>query len=675
MARGQELNRQGKSEDARLLFEKALQSDPNQASAHAELATLLSKQGRVLQSLDHWRQAAQSGNPEFLVALARAQLQAYLENPAAAALAIQVKDTARRLSAIPGAQAEYARIEGYLAVMESRNEDAIRHFQSSLAQNAKLEDVRLSLFQQLLANGQEQSALELLAGAAAKEPLVDTYYLHSLAKSGCKAAEAFLASQYDASGGLANTLKQAAHQRRCGGPKAEEAVLEPLRNKPSLNRSEALTIGDYDAEQSNWPQALLMYDKAAALPEAPQAPSGSIEIRRSSALIGVGRYEEAAKILDDFLQRHPNDANAKGQRGLLRLNAQVANANAAAGLQDLREALATPEANTLPALRLQFAMNLVRHGYLAEARRELELLSRTMPGALALALLGAELDLREGRPQTAAKTTREILIQSPKMREARLILALSLSAMGQGKEALAELRKLSADFPSDESISVQLLAALAANSSEDTKNESAFIINRLESQPNLSHQTKFLLAEILFRSGQLDRATPIWESLAAQGGDRRAQFRLTEIALAQGKGSDACPKLDALHTAELSWPQATRAQWWALRAICAEFRKTPEVAIAAHRKSLELSPKDPVFANNLASALADQGKNLDEARLLAESAVAAQSSNLQYLDTLGWVYHRMGDQNRALKIYQQLSAQQPLPPNVAAHAATVLGKR
>jgi len=247
--------------------------------------------------------------------------------------------------------------------------------------------------------------------------------------------------------------------------------------------------------------------------------------------------------------------------------------------------------------------------------------------------------------------------------------------MGQRKEALAELRKLSAEYPSDESIAVQLLAALAANPSEDTKKESGLIISKLESQSNLSPQTKFLLAEILFRSGQPDRATPIWEALAAQGGDRRSQFRLTEIALAQGKASEACPKLEALKAAEPSWPQATRSQWWALCAICAEFRKTPEVAIAAHRKSLELSPKDPVFANNLASALADQGKNLDEARLLAETAVAAQSSNLQYLDTLGWVYHRMGDQNRARKIYQQLSAQQALPPNVAAHAATVLGKR
>jgi tetratricopeptide (TPR) repeat protein len=674
VTQAQELNKQGKSEDAELLFQKALQAEPENATAHGELASLLSKKGRSIQALEHWRRAAQSGSTDYLVALARAQLQAYLENPSAEALLIQVKDSARKLSAMPAGQAENARIEGYLAVMENRNEDAIRHFRVSLAKNGKQEDVRLALLQQLLANNQAPQALELIAGATAKEALVDTYYLHTLATSGCKAAETFLMGQIGPASSLANTLKLAAHQRRCAGPTGEEAVLAKLRSNPSLNRTEAIVIGDYDAEQSNWPQALLMYEKAASLPEAPNAPSGSIEIRRSSALIGVGRFEEAAKILDAYLLQHPNDGNAKGQRGLLRLNASLSNANAAAGLQDLREALATPEAQTLPTLRLQLAMNLAKLGYLTSARQELQELSRIMPGALALSLLGAELDLKEGRPQLAAKTSRDILLQSPKLREARLILALSLSALGQSKEAISELRKLSAEYPSDESITVQLLAALAASPSSEDKQSTVYIINKLEAQSNLLPQTKFLLAEVLHRSGQADRATAIWQSLAEQSSDIRASLRLTELALAQGKGAEACPKLEALAKSEFSWPQTARAQWWALRGICAETRNTPEAAISAHRKALDLSPKDPVFANNLASALADQGKNLDEAKRLAELAVAAQSSNLQYLDTLGWVYYRQGDQDRARKIYQQLSARKPLPPNVAAHVSTVLGK-
>ncbi len=676
MTQAQELTKQGKTEDARLLLKKALQQEPENAGAHFALAKIFQRNGRDFEALDHLRSAAKDSNPEHLLALARATLQAYLENPAAGALEIQVKDSVRKLQAlgIPTVSAEVARIEGYLAVVERRNEDAIRHFNHALAMDPKLDDVRLSLQQQLLANGQEARAQALIMGPV-KDVLIDTYYLHTLAKSGCQAAETFLVSQLEPVGDLASTLKQAAHKRRCGGPAAEDALLAPARSKPSLTRNEALLLGDYDAQQSNWPQALAMYEKAATLPESPAGPSGSLDIRLSSALIGTGQFEKASKILDAYIGKHPQDANAKGQRGLLRLNASLPKSNPAAGLQDLREALATPDSNILPSLRLQLAMHLVRLGYLAEARKQLQESSRIMPGSLAVALLGAELDLRDRRPQSAEKTARDILIQAPKQREARLILALSLTAVGQTKDATTELRKLAKDYPQDESILVQLIAALTASQPPADKAEIAHLINTLEDKPQLTPQTQFLLAEVFYQSGQPDKAVARWESLASQNQDPRARLRLSEVALTLGKNAEVCPKLDQLTSQAADWTPSIRAQWWALRAICAETRKDPAGAIHAHRKAIELSPKDPVFANNLASTLADQGQNLEEAQKLAESAVAAQPTNIQYLDTLGWVYHRRGDQNRARQIFQQLSTQKPLPPNILAHSSAVLGTR
>jgi Flp pilus assembly protein TadD len=231
------------------------------------------------------------------------------------------------------------------------------------------------------------------------------------------------------------------------------------------------------------------------------------------------------------------------------------------------------------------------------------------------------------------------------------------------------------DYPNDQSIQVQLLATLATVPQPSEKSELASLINTLEKQSQLSPQTQFILAEVLYQSAQTDKAITLWESLASRNHDPRAQLRLSEVALTQGKGAQACPNLDQLSTEENSWSPQTRAQWWALRAICAETRKDMATAIQAHRKAIELSPKDPVFANNLASTLADQGQNLDEAQRLAERAVASQPTNVQYLDTLGWVYYRKGDQNRARKIYQQLSGISPLPPNVQTHLSSILGAR
>jgi tetratricopeptide (TPR) repeat protein len=662
VAQGQDLLKENKEEEAKLLFEKALQTEPENPDAHFALGSLLRQQGRNFEALDHLRRAAQSNKPEHLKSLARLQLQTYLENPASAGLEAQVRDTARKLGASP----EASRIEGYLAVLDRRPEDAIRHFEAALAQNPQLEDVQLALLQQLLATDQQAKAQALLAQpSAVRDALIDTYYLHLLATQGCPAAEVFFSRQNQ------TALKLAAHKRRCGGPAAEEAVLAPLRDKADLTRAEAIQLGDYYSQQSDWARALPLYQKAPGLPAGITTPDGSLELRQSSALIGLGRFDEAAKILDAYLAAHPNDANARGQRGILRLSGAIKAPDVSLGLEDLRRAVGDPAAQTTPELRLHLAMNLVRFGQLAEARHELQDLKRFLPGVLALQLIEAELELRDGRPQVAEKLSHEVLLQNPNLREARLIRSLSLAATGQEQKALLELRRLAQEFPDDPSITVQLLAVLA--NTDDP--EYPILLRKLQAKSNLSSQSASLLAEILYRKGDRAGAERLWQRLAQENGDLRARLRLVEAGLTQGQHVPACASLETLAPLEPRWTNSIRAHWWGLRGICRQAQNKLPEATSAHRKALELSPGDPVFSNNLASSLADQGQNLDEAQRLAEAAVAKRPDEIQYLDTLGWVYHQRQDQNRARLIYQKLSARRPLPPGVESHAKTVLEAR
>lgn len=89
-------------------------------------------------------------------------------------------------------------------------------------------------------------------------------------------------------------------------------------------------------------------------------------------------------------------------------------------------------------------------------------------------------------------------------------------------------------------------------------------------------------------------------------------------------------------------------------------------ALASFQKAVALSPTPPVW-NDVAFSLAEQGAELDKAEQYAESAIAATTANLQkvtaghltaqsfarvedlgdYWDTLGWVYFRKGDLNKA----------------------------
>ncbi len=65
---------------------------------------------------------------------------------------------------------------------------------------------------------------------------------------------------------------------------------------------------------------------------------------------------------------------------------------------------------------------------------------------------------------------------------------------------------------------------------------------------------------------------------------------------------------------------------------------------------LELDPLEPGLNNDLAYTWADTNRNLDRALKMSVRAVAAEPLNPAYLDTLGWVYYKLGDFPRA-RIY------------------------
>jgi len=51
----------------------------------------------------------------------------------------------------------------------------------------------------------------------------------------------------------------------------------------------------------------------------------------------------------------------------------------------------------------------------------------------------------------------------------------------------------------------------------------------------------------------------------------------------------------------------------------------------------------------LGYSYADRGINLKEARSLIEKAVELKPNNGYYIDSLGWVYFKLGDKQNALK--------------------------
>lgn len=60
------------------------------------------------------------------------------------------------------------------------------------------------------------------------------------------------------------------------------------------------------------------------------------------------------------------------------------------------------------------------------------------------------------------------------------------------------------------------------------------------------------------------------------------------------------------------------------------------------RKTLEFDPNDPDVLNFLGYLLADEDRDLNEAKKMVERALLNDPENGFYLDTLGWIYYRQG---------------------------------
>ena len=147
-----------------------------------------------------------------------------------------------------------------------------------------------------------------------------------------------------------------------------------------------------------------------------------------------------------------------------------------------------------------------------------------------------------------------------------------------------------------------------------------------------------------------DWAQP-WQHLASL---KLAQKKLEEARKILESGLDANPKSEELRL---------------LLATSLTEAGQVDRAIDEYETLLLQNPRALVAANNLASLLADQKgdrKSLERALVLAQD-FDKTAPNAFFLDTLGWVHHKLGNSGQALHFIQQAAAKAPEHPIVNYH--------
>jgi putative PEP-CTERM system TPR-repeat lipoprotein len=399
-----------------------------------------------------------------------------------------------------------------------------------------------------------------------------------------------------------------------------------------------------------------------------------------------GRPSEAHKAIDDVLAREPNNAAAilvKAQFLLQENKVDEALARArAAAAADGKSAQAQYMLGTIYA-----AKNLPD-----EAIEAFNEVLKINPRATAAQIQISRLQLAKGAATPAVDFAQQAVSAEPGNPVARLLLARSLMAKGDLPRAESEMTGLVERFPKASPVHAQMGALhvlrkdpvnarrsyetaiqLDPNSMEAAAGLATLDIMakrvpeararvdaRLARMPT-DAQTLMLAARVYGMTGDVARAEQLLvktvevapETLDAYG-------MLGQIYIQQRKLDQAREKFE-----ELGRRQTRPVAAETMVGMILQMQGRNAEAQKHYERVVEMDPRAPVAANNLAWMYAEGGGNLDVALQLAQSAKAALPDSPEINDTLGWIYWKKG--LGAMAVPPLLEAVEKAPKNPVYH--------
>jgi Tfp pilus assembly protein PilF len=147
---------------------------------------------------------------------------------------------------------------------------------------------------------------------------------------------------------------------------------------------------------------------------------------------------------------------------------------------------------------------------------------------------------------------------------------------------------------------------------------------------------------------------------------------LADLYVKGRKFDDAAKALDAAE--KLSESDEEKIDVWFKRGAMFERMKNVAAAETEFRKVLAVRSDNPATLNYLGYMLTDRNLRLPEALVMIQKAVNQEPNNGAYLDSLGWVYYRMGKLPEAEDNMRRAVELTPHDPTMRDHYAEVLFK-
>jgi tetratricopeptide (TPR) repeat protein len=185
------------------------------------------------------------------------------------------------------------------------------------------------------------------------------------------------------------------------------------------------------------------------------------------------------------------------------------------------------------------------------------------------------------------------------------------------------------------------------------------------------HSAEIGRAEALRLAGRIEQAIEVLSQLTRSQPDLPLwHASLGDIYRQQEHFVDA---RDAYSAALSGYPEDASIRWWLLysRGMTSERLDEWDAAEADFRASLALNPGNPSVLNYLGYSLVDRGLKFDEALGMIETAVAARPDSGAIVDSLAWVYYKLGRYQEAVAPMERAAELEPNDPILSDHLGDV----
>lgn len=452
------------------------------------------------------------------------------------------------------------------------------------------------------------------------------------------------------------------------------------KEEAAIAEMEALTSGATGAQASG--------------PEASQQ-TRNLKVALAQMLLQTGKAARARTLIDGVLVENPNEVEAlKLKAGWLieddktgdaiaalrtalgtsprdpSLMTLMARAHERDGNRDLMGemlALAAEAANSAPAETLRFAAYLAAEDRLLPAEDAILAALRQRPqDPDLLATLGGIYLRQQDWARTDGVIDALKAIDSDKTRRSADELTVQrLAGQSRTEDLLAYLEEMKERTGSTAGIGVDAAIVQSYINRGDITAALAHVDTVLKAAPK-DADLRFLRAAVLVTDSKFDEAALVYRALLTEDAkNERVWIALFELSLRQ---SDAAAAKAVLTEALAVLPDSAALNL--RQAGVLERDGDIEAAIAIYETLYSRNSNAPLLANNLASLLVssrEDAASLARAELIARRLRGTTVPAFQ--DTYGWIAHRLGNHDEALRYLKPAAAALPTDASVQYHLA------